>query len=48
MEILKEFSAGYASPAQKSVLAALSRDPIIKDAFFLTGGTALSAFLPWT
>ncbi|MGA2587682.1 MAG: nucleotidyl transferase AbiEii/AbiGii toxin family protein [Candidatus Aminicenantales bacterium] len=44
MEILKEFSAGYASPAQKSVLAALSRDPIIKDAFFLTGGTALSVF----
>jgi predicted nucleotidyltransferase component of viral defense system len=44
MEILKEFSLGYASPAQKSVLAALSRDPIVEDAFFLTGGTALSVF----
>ena len=44
MEILKELSLGYASPAQKSVLAALSRDPIVKDAFFLTGGTALSVF----
>jgi len=44
MEWLKEIFAGYASPAQKSVLAALSRDPIIKDAFFLTGGTALSVF----
>ncbi|MCX6566565.1 MAG: nucleotidyl transferase AbiEii/AbiGii toxin family protein [Candidatus Aminicenantes bacterium] len=44
MEILKELSAGYASPAQKSGLAALSRDPIVKEAFFLTGGTALSVF----
>jgi hypothetical protein len=44
METLKELFAGYASPAQKSVLAALSRDPIIRDAFFLTGGTALSVF----
>jgi hypothetical protein len=44
MEILKEFSMGYASQAQKSVLAALSRDPIVEDAFFLTGGTALSVF----
>ncbi|HCS49920.1 MAG TPA: hypothetical protein DIW61_17405, partial [Candidatus Aminicenantes bacterium] len=44
MEILKEFSLGYASPAQKSVLADLSRDPIVEDAFFLTGGTALSVF----
>jgi len=44
MEILKEFPLGYASPAQKSVLAALSRDPIVEDAFFLTGGTALSVF----
>jgi hypothetical protein len=44
MEILKELSVGYASPAQKSVLAALSRDPIVEDAFFLTGGTALSVF----
>lgn len=44
MEILKEFFPGYASPAQKSVLAALSRDPIVEDVFFLTGGTALSVF----
>ena len=44
MEILKELSTGYASPSQKSVLAALSRDPIIEEAFFLAGGTALSVF----
>ncbi|MDW7761829.1 MAG: nucleotidyl transferase AbiEii/AbiGii toxin family protein, partial [Acidobacteriota bacterium] len=44
MQDLKESPEGYASPAQKNLLAALSRDPILGEAFFLTGGTALSVF----
>ena len=34
----------YASPAQRNVLIRLAEIPLIRDHFFLTGGTALSVF----
>jgi hypothetical protein len=44
MELLQENRAGYASPNQREVLLGLVEHPIIRAAFFLTGGTALSVF----
>jgi hypothetical protein len=44
MAVLKEIAAGYASPAQRSILAGLSQAALIQESFFLVGGTALSVF----
>lgn len=41
---LKEHSEGYATLKQRSVLIDLLKEPLIREAFFLTGGTALSVF----
>lgn len=40
----EENSAFYASKEQRMILFALASNPLIKEAFFLTGGTALSVF----
>lgn len=39
-----ENRAGYASDAQRELLITLGRDPLLRENFFLTGGTALSVF----
>jgi hypothetical protein len=44
MAALREIPAGYASPDQRTILAGLSRSTLIKESFFLVGGTALSVF----
>jgi|GEM_PF-530046 len=44
MDEIKENRAGYASEAQRELLSALGRDPLLQESFFLTGGTALSVF----
>jgi predicted nucleotidyltransferase component of viral defense system len=40
----KENKQGYASEMQRNVLVSLVNNSLIQDNFFLTGGTALSAF----
>jgi len=44
MEKPKENKNCYASPVQREVLLKLLSHPLIKESFFLTGGTALSVF----
>jgi hypothetical protein len=40
----KENKQGYASEMQRNVLVSLLNNFLIQENFFLTGGTALSAF----
>lgn len=40
----KLIGRGFQTPIQREVLAELSRNPVISELFFLTGGTALAAF----
>jgi predicted nucleotidyltransferase component of viral defense system len=44
MGTLQENKNGYASQNQREVLIQLTGHPIIREGFFLTGGTALSVF----
>ncbi|MBD3414794.1 MAG: hypothetical protein GF421_10235 [Candidatus Aminicenantes bacterium] len=44
MEKPKENKNCYASPVQREILLRLITHPTIRESFFLTGGTALSAF----
>lgn len=44
MERLVENRSCYATPVQREVLLRLITNPLIEQAFFLTGGTALSVF----
>ena len=44
MEVLREDKSFYSSPVQRDVLLQLISYPAIENDFFLTGGTALSAF----